>query len=40
MKDLARMSVSQTLRSCGILAGEFLHLHDTDAQEPTMLVTV
>nr|WP_106782011.1 MBL fold metallo-hydrolase [Lysinibacillus timonensis] len=40
MKDLARMSVSQTLQSCGILAGEFVHLHDTDAEEPTLLVNV
>lgn len=40
MKDLARMSVAQTLQSCGIIAGEFVHLHDTDAEEPTMLVTV
>lgn len=40
MKDLARMSVEQTLQSCGVIAGEFLHLHDTDANEPTKLVTV
>lgn len=40
MKDLARMSVEQTLKSCGIIAGEYLHLHDTDANEPTKLVTV
>ncbi|RUL49437.1 MBL fold metallo-hydrolase [Lysinibacillus antri] len=40
MKDLARMSVTQTLQSCGIIAGEYVHLHDTDAEEPTMLVTV
>lgn len=40
MKDLARMSVEQTLQSCGIIAGEYLHLHDTDANEPTRLVTV
>ena len=40
MKDLARMSVEQTLQSCGIIAGEYLHLHDTDANEPTKLVTV
>lgn len=40
MKDLARMSVTQTLQSCGIIAGEFVHLHDTDAEEPTELVTV
>lgn len=40
MKDLARMSVEQTLQTCGIIAGEFVHLHDTDAEEPTELVTV
>lgn len=40
MKDLARMSVEQTLQSCGIITGEYLHLHDTDANEPTKLVTV
>ena len=40
MKDLARMSVEQTLQTCGIVAGEFVHLHDTDADEPTELVTV
>ncbi|MBM7609475.1 phosphoribosyl 1,2-cyclic phosphodiesterase [Lysinibacillus composti] len=40
MKDLARMTVEQTLQSCGIIAGEFVHLHDTDAEEPTMLVPV
>lgn len=40
MKELARMSVSQTLQSCGIVAGEFVHLHDTDAEQPTKLVTV
>ncbi|MEO4055342.1 MBL fold metallo-hydrolase [Solibacillus sp. CAU 1738] len=40
MKELARMSVSQTLQSCGIITGEFVHLHDTDAEQPTKLVTV
>lgn len=40
MKDLARMSVSQTLQSCGIMPGEFVNLYDTDAIEPTELVTV
>ncbi|HWK22179.1 MAG TPA: MBL fold metallo-hydrolase [Ureibacillus sp.] len=40
MKDLARMSVTQTLQSCGIIAGEYVHIHDTDAEEPTLLVTV
>lgn len=40
MKELARMSVTQTLESCGIITGEFLHLHDTDAEEPTALATI
>ena len=40
MKDLARMSVSQTLQSCGVIAGEYVHLHDTDANKPTELVYV
>jgi len=40
MKDLARLSVSQTLQSCGIMPGEFVHLFDTDAEKPTELVTV
>ncbi|EMR05536.1 ribonuclease Z [Bhargavaea cecembensis DSE10] len=40
MKDLARLSVSQTLETCGVRPGEFVHLYDTDAAEPTELVTV
>lgn len=40
MKDLARMSVTQTLESCGIITGEFLNLYDTDANIPTELVTI
>ncbi|HJF30914.1 MAG TPA: MBL fold metallo-hydrolase [Sporosarcina psychrophila] len=40
MKDLARMSVTQTLETCGIVTGEFVHLYDTDADQPTELVTV
>lgn len=40
MKDLARMSVTQTLSSCGIVTGEFVHLYDTDPDEPTELVLV
>jgi phosphoribosyl 1,2-cyclic phosphodiesterase len=40
MKDLARMSVSQTLESCGIITGEYLKLYDTHASQPTELVTV
>lgn len=40
MKDLARMSVTQTLESCGIITGEYLNLFDTDANKATELVTV
>jgi len=40
MKDLARMSVAQTLKSCGVVTGEYVHLHDTDANIPTELVSV
>jgi len=40
MKDLARMSVTQTLQSCGIVTGEFLNLYDTDTNKSTQLVTV
>src|SRR5690606_10264046 len=40
MKDLARMSVTQTLQSCGVITGEYVHLHDTDANKPTELVFV
>jgi len=40
MKDLARMSVTQTLESCGIITGEYLNLYDTDANKSTELVTV
>ncbi|KZE37552.1 metallohydrolase [Bhargavaea cecembensis] len=40
MKDLARLSVSQTLETCGIRPGEFVHLYDTDAEAPTELVMV
>jgi len=40
MKDLARMSVKQTLETCGIITGEYVHLYDTDAEKPTELVTV
>jgi len=28
------------LQSCGIIVGEYLNLLDTDAEEPTKLVTV
>ena len=40
MKDLARMSVTQTLETCGIITGEYLHLYDTHADKPTELVSV
>lgn len=40
MKDLARLSVQQTLQSCGIITGEYVHLHDTDANKPTPLIVV
>ena len=40
MKDLARLTVQQTLQSCGIVTGEYVHLHDTDADQPTPLVIV
>ena len=37
MKDLARMSVTQTLETCSIrTVGEFIS--DTDADQPTELV--
>ncbi|MTD31197.1 MBL fold metallo-hydrolase [Planomicrobium sp. YIM 101495] len=40
MKELARMSVEQTLQTKGIIVGEYTHLFDTDAEIPTPLVTV
>lgn len=40
MKDLARMSVSQTLESKGIKVGEQFDLLDTDPKIPTSLVAV
>ncbi|MCM2589771.1 MBL fold metallo-hydrolase [Rossellomorea marisflavi] len=40
MKDLARMSVSQTLETKGILVGEQFDLVDTDPKVPTPLVAV
>ncbi|RIW31603.1 MBL fold metallo-hydrolase [Bacillus salacetis] len=40
MKDLARMSVSQTLESKGIKVGEQFDLLDTDPKKPTQLVAV
>jgi len=40
MKDLARMSVEQTLQTKGIIVGEYVDLLDTDATVPTELVIV
>ena len=40
MKDIARLTVQQTLQSCGIVTGEYVHLHDTDAEQATPLVLV
>ena len=40
MKDLARMSVEQTLQTKGIIVGEYVDLLDTDANVPTQLVIV
>lgn len=40
MKDLARMSVSQTLESKGIQVGGHLELFDTDPKKPTELAAV
>lgn len=40
MKELARMSVAQTLESRGIIAGEQFDLIDTDPKVPTALTTI
>ena len=40
MKELARLSVAQTLEACGIRVGEYVRLEDTDPEEPTRLTTV
>lgn len=40
MKELARMSVSQTLLSRGIVVGEQFELYDTDPLIPTKLMSV
>lgn len=40
MKDLARMSVTQTLKSKGIIVGEQFSLYDTDPKIPTPLTAV
>lgn len=40
IKELARMSVTQTLESRGIIVGEQFNLHDTDPKIPTALTAV
>ncbi|WFA05284.1 MBL fold metallo-hydrolase [Bacillus sp. HSf4] len=40
MKELARMSVQQTLAAKGLLAGEAFDLFDTDPKKPTPLAAV
>jgi phosphoribosyl 1,2-cyclic phosphodiesterase len=40
MKDLARMSVAQTLQGQGLIAGEEFELYDTDPKIPTILTAV
>lgn len=40
MKDLARMSVTQTLAGKGIIVGEQFDLYDTDPKIPTVLTAV
>lgn len=40
MKELARMSVSQTLQSRGLIVGEQFDLYDTDPKNPTALTAV
>ncbi|RHW40405.1 MBL fold metallo-hydrolase [Neobacillus notoginsengisoli] len=40
MKDLARMSVAQTLETRGIRIGEQFDLYDTDPRVPTVLTAV
>ncbi|MBB5174752.1 MBL fold metallo-hydrolase [Texcoconibacillus texcoconensis] len=40
MKDLAHMTVKQTMESLGFLVGDGLHLYDTDPVQPTALASV
>ncbi|MGV3464680.1 MAG: MBL fold metallo-hydrolase [Heyndrickxia sp.] len=40
LKDLARMSVTQTLQSRGMIVGESFDLYDTDPKIPTPLTAV
>jgi len=40
MKDLARMSVTQTLQTQGFIVGEQFEIYDTDPKIPTILAAV
>lgn len=40
MKELAKMSVAQTLQNRGFIVGEQFELYDTDPKNPTPLTTV
>lgn len=40
MKDLARMSVTQTLSARGVIVGEEFNLYDTDPKIPTALTSM
>lgn len=40
MKELARMAVTQTLESRGIIIGEQFDLYDTDAKNPTLVTAL
>lgn len=40
MKELARMAVTQTLETRGLIVGEQFELYDTDAKNPTTLTAV
>jgi phosphoribosyl 1,2-cyclic phosphodiesterase len=40
MKDLARMSVTQTLAGRGVVVGEQIDIYDTDPKVPTVLTAV
>lgn len=40
LKDLAKMSVTQTLKSRGVIVGEQFELYDTDPNNPTALTAI
>jgi len=40
MKDLAKLSVTQTLANQGIIVGEQVQLYDTDPKKPTVLTSI